>query len=585
MGWYDSFVPGSYKSWSPSRSVSSFFDNDYGSYYYGGYTSTISKESQFTRRMGKILNELTRTANLVVRGPDGEEGTSNFKVTFANEEQQCFISDRMSISPDLILSDKDSVAEGDKYYEGMDALTGRVILGAHIRKNSNGEQIRIYLASDNAPAKASFATFMEYNSYKSIAKDWAGFVPYLETHRSKTHATQEAIITIAPDKPAMSQLGRFVATANYNLVNEDKTVKTGDAVIDQLIEEYVSRLGPTMGECESAVNWLKTKLINDEEEKPKKKSVENPYGTMEGSPTHDPDLLSNTLDTLNPELSKLDASTGEIEDRNWTTKEEKIPAIKNAEVLLYNLLVSQNKRTITVIQNSFQFQENVAAMHTRGLTLGDIDDNALHKVRYDRRTIYERKDVVKAQEHLVGILIDQSGSMRGGRIADARKVAILIYEALKDIEGIQSLIMGHTAQEDDHDEVTMIPYVVPEKDNHCALITAKARLQNIDGIAIKHMAKRMGKVSVGGRKLMLIISDGCPGGYGYGGLSAIEHTSNQVNIARKQGIEVFGIGIENAFDSDTGENLYGKRNFVVLSDTSSSLRVMAAKLKQFLAKF
>jgi len=64
-------------------------------------------------------------------------------------------------------------------------------------------------------------------------------------------------------------------------------------------------------------------------------------------------------------------------------------------------------------------------------------------------------------------------------------------------------------------------------------------LQNIDGIAIKHMAKRMSNVPVGGRKLMLVISDGCPGGYGYGGFSAIEHTSNQVNLARKQGVESF----------------------------------------------
>lgn len=584
MGWYDSYVPGVYKSWSPSRSVSSFFDNDYGSYY-GGYSSSLSKENQFNRRMAKILNELSRTANLVVRGPDGEEGTSNFKVKFASQGEQEFISDRMTISPDLILSDTETVADGDKYYEGMDALTGRVILGAHIRKNSNNEQIYQYLASDNKPAKASFATFLEYNSYKSIAKDWAGFVPYLETHRSKTHATQEAIIAISPDKAAMSQLGRFVAVANYNLVNEDKVVKTGDATIDELIEGYVSRLGPTMGECESAVAWLKTKLINDEEESPKKKKPEADYGSMEGSPTHDSDLLARELETLNPELSKLDASTGEIVDTNWKIKEEKIPVLTTANKNSYQELVNRHRKTITVIKNSFQFQENVAAMHTRGLTLGDIDDNALHKVRYDRRTIYERKDVVKAQEHLVGILIDQSGSMRGGRITDARTVAILIYEALKDIEGIQSLIMGHTAQEDDHEEVTMIPYVVPEKDNHCALITARARLQNIDGIAIKHMAKRMSNVPVGGRKLMLVISDGCPGGYGYGGFSAIEHTSNQVNLARKQGVEVFGIGIENAFDADTGENLYGKRNFVVLSDTSSSLRVMAAKLKQFLAKF
>lgn len=584
MGWYDSYVPGVYKSWSPSRSVSSFFDNDYGSYY-GGYTSSLSKENQFNRRMAKILNELSRTANLVVRGPDGEEGTSNFKVKFASQGEQEFISDRMTISPDLILSDTETVADGDKYYEGMDALTGRVILGAHIRKNSNNEQIYQYLASDNKPAKASFATFLEYNSYKSIAKDWAGFVPYLETHRSKTHATQEAIIAISPDKAAMSQLGRFVAVANYNLVNEDKVVKTGDATIDELIEGYVSRLGPTMGECESAVAWLKTKLINDEEESPKKKKPEADYGSMEGSPTHDSDLLARELETLNPELSKLDASTGEIVDTNWKIKEEKIPVLTTANKNSYQELVNRHRKTITVIKNSFQFQENVAAMHTRGLTLGDIDDNALHKVRYDRRTIYERKDVVKAQEHLVGILIDQSGSMRGGRITDARTVAILIYEALKDIEGIQSLIMGHTAQEDDHEEVTMIPYVVPEKDNHCALITARARLQNIDGIAIKHMAKRMSNVPVGGRKLMLVISDGCPGGYGYGGFSAIEHTSNQVNLARKQGVEVFGIGIENAFDADTGESLYGKRNFVVLSDTSSSLRVMSAKLKQFLAKF
>jgi uncharacterized protein YegL len=587
MGWYDKILP---SSWSPSRNVSNFF-GDFDERW-SSRSFSLNKDTEFRSKMSKILNELTRTANMITGKDD-----VFFKVSFASGYESGISKQSMTISPDMVIAGDKKVVDGDEYFNAMDALNGRVILGAHIRRNTDGAEFLAFSNSTNASSKKTFSCFLEHEAYNDIKDEWSGFVPYLETHRTATHANKYVVKESVPTKCVDKQEANFILLANYNMMNPDEEVKTGDAKIDSIIETFNSKVGPTFAECDNAVAWLKDQLekTSSEDEKEKEKaSGKDKEGKPDGSPSGvksagDVDLLSNHLKTEDGSIADLvgSISDGSSLSIQFKVKEEKIKQefIDRAKPK-YAEVVTKHRKEIKSISDCFHFQETVQVLHNRGLRTGDLDENALWKLRIDPQHIFEKKDVTKASETCVGILLDQSGSMRGEKIVEARETTIVLYESLRQLSGIKCVIMGHTAQENhrQHDLVTMIPYVTPESNNCYALALATSRLQNIDGIAIKHLAERISKVPVNGKKLMFVISDGCPAGDDYFGDEANEHTSTCIKNARKQGINVFGIGISDAYNESMGDRLYGKGNYVVLQDVKTSLKVMVNKLKQFLAK-
>jgi hypothetical protein len=594
MGWYDKILP---SSWSPSRNVSNFF-GDFDERW-SSKSFSVNKDTEFRSKMSKILNELTRSANMITGKDD-----VFFKVSFASGYESGISKQSMTISPDMLIAGNKKVVDGDEYFNAMDALNGRVILGAHIRRNTDGAEFLAFSnPSNNASAKKTFSCFLEHEAYNDIKEEWSGFVPYLETHRTATHANKDVVKKSVPTKCVDKQESNFILLANYNMMNPDDEIKTGDANIDSIIETFNSKVGPTFAECDAAVVWLQSQLektpSEDEKEKDSGKDEKEKHkssgGFSSGRPIDDDgqsagdvDLLSNFLKTEDGSISDLvgSISDGSSLSVQFKVKEEKIkPEFIQMAKPFYAEIVKKHRKEIKSISDCFHFQETVQVLHNRGLRTGDLDENALWKLRIDPQHIFEKKDVTKASETCVGILLDQSGSM-AERITEARETTIVIYESLRQLSGIKCVIMGHTAQENhrQHDLVTMIPYVTPESNNCFALALARARLQNIDGIAIKHLAERMNKVPVNGKKLMFVISDGSPAGDDYFGDEANEHTSTCIKNARKQGVNVFGIGICNAYNESTGDRLYGKGNYVILHDVRTSLKIMVNKLKQFLAK-
>jgi nitric oxide reductase activation protein len=145
------------------------------------------------------------------------------------------------------------------------------------------------------------------------------------------------------------------------------------------------------------------------------------------------------------------------------------------------------------------------------------------------------------------------------------------------------MVYGHTAQEENQHECTMIEYKTDLVDNSHLLGGASSRCQNLDGVAINFMGQAMDKVHVSGKKFLIIISDGSPNGYFYGGSSSQKHTFKACKTARSKGIKVFGIGICNAFSPAIGNALYGNGNFVVIDNTLDSLKIMTNQLKKFTA--
>lgn len=627
MSWYTSWTPSDSKSriddsWSPSRSVSSFFNFGDVSYV----PTTYSTGDKTKEELSSILAELNRSANMLSNASaDGVE--QNIRVRYVKKsgddgkpKVEGFDAKNFVITPDLMLDSSGTIISGDSYYNNLDALHGRVILGTQIRKNITKADFDLFASSDDIHAKQTYQSLQEAIAYNQISQDWVGFQPYLKKHSEITHSKKSEFAV--PQELTADEFESIINAANFNMLNPDDPIVSPNDEVNNIVNEFNEKLGTNWQSAIDTVNWLK-ELLNvkpppaagsgageDDDEDEGDDEGEDAGGDGDGgsdSEKSDPksidadgrpkpmdaELLSDKPieskkdygDLTGTEADMLEINDLRVRERDAKWMAERYNRTAKTAEENYKHFVKQNASKIKEIEKCFLFQENVCSVYSHGLPSGELDEHAFAKIcRGDYEGIYERKDTPKQSKYCLGILLDQSGSMRSGRIVQARQVVMLLLEGLKAYTSITPIVYGHSGQESSHRDVDLLPYVSIKDNNRHFLSVAPALLQNIDGMAINHVAKQMKKVPDIDRSFMLVISDGQPEGYGYSGSAARRHTRRAVDAAAKAGIKVFGIGICGAFDDETGKGLYGAGNFVVINDVEGSLKVMTKKLKSFLSQ-
>jgi cobalamin biosynthesis protein CobT len=251
------------------------------------------------------------------------------------------------------------------------------------------------------------------------------------------------------------------------------------------------------------------------------------------------------------------------------------------------------RREIAVVRSALSFLAVSMGAPSYGHQTGEVDDASLFKLRLDDDRIMQQSDSMSAPTIAVCVLIDESGSMwaqtRSGRarVHVARDVALTLVEGLKEVPGMSVSIYGHSAEMYDGKGekqygVLLYRYYTPSMPHAEKLIHAEARSQNLDGFAIQHAANLFAvEHRFSERKIMFVVSDGYPAGHGYGGSLARGHMKRVSDSCQNQlGVEVYGIGIDNAYEERKGSEMYGQGNSVTLKDVSSSLGVMVRFLRQ-----
>lgn len=221
---------------------------------------------------------------------------------------------------------------------------------------------------------------------------------------------------------------------------------------------------------------------------------------------------------------------------------------------------SKNKSAIERIRNALQFQSGKRTVETHGLRSGDLDEGSLHKLSYDCEHIWSQKTMSKLPDVAVGILVDQSGSMSGGKIEQARELCITLAEAIRRITGVRLYVYGHTANMGGVDLTIYEHYTPAMGADMTRLGGITAHCNNYDGYAIKDVAKRLAE-DPAKRKYLFVIADGLPAGAGYGGETAAKHVTSVCKFTRdrlKIGTYAFAVGVsghyQQMFKRQYGEN-------------------------------
>ena len=185
----------------------------------------------------------------------------------------------------------------------------------------------------------------------------------------------------------------------------------------------------------------------------------------------------------------------------------------------------------------------------RSMRSGRLDTNKIAEAKQGVPTIYERIGNIKTDKICVTVLIDESGSMNGGRKIDkAQQAAIFINEVFGTVPNVELFIYGHTA--DLKDTETNINVYREPGHTSCkwSLGSVRARNQNRDGHAILGVAKRVRKHTQN-PGIMLVLSDGAPCAHHYDGQEGVKDTRRKVTEAQKMGFQVIQIAIEEHVDS------------------------------------
>jgi len=215
---------------------------------------------------------------------------------------------------------------------------------------------------------------------------------------------------------------------------------------------------------------------------------------------------------------------------------------------------------------------------------GRISTKRLHKYRHSQN-IFKTEMLRKKHTAAVSIIIDCSGSMKGGKIATARRAALVIGEMMHQGK-INFTLNGFTVPFSDEFDFgcytrhsNLIHYRFGSSNDwdmskHAVLNgDLNFGLQdNDDGESLRHFAAEI-KEAKEERKIMIVLSDGEPA-------SRAQYANQDMDLRkvikeiRQSGIEIYSIGL-----GHNSASYYGAANSVNLSARASDTDIVTALTK------
>lgn len=178
------------------------------------------------------------------------------------------------------------------------------------------------------------------------------------------------------------------------------------------------------------------------------------------------------------------------------------------------------------------------------LTSGNLDEDEIYSLNHNRAIFTEEEDAPGYSMDLC-ILIDESGSMRGGnKIHQAKVAGLALALALQNNACINLYVYGHTADHKSEEHVSLFRYLDPKEraSDINTLFSVKARSNNADGYAIAKMGEILKRGS-SKTKVLIVVSDGQPAAGCYG--DGIGHTREMVTMLEKKDVFVVQICVDN----------------------------------------
>jgi hypothetical protein len=248
------------------------------------------------------------------------------------------------------------------------------------------------------------------------------------------------------------------------------------------------------------------------------------------------------------------------------------------------------KTGVDAVRGQINRMRNVFRLRlgTRKYSENELVEGRLHRRRIGHAAVtdrvFQRKYTKVDRGISICLLLDESGSMGhvynltadgGNRAEVALKVAILIAESLKKVPGVELEIYSY-ASCGTSDQDCLIKYLYGKCNPNTASIAGyREGAQNYDHMAIKTAGDLFVENTTNDNRLMIVLSDGAPCGYMYGGRAANAATRKEVEKLEKRGIYVLNVAIESFASESMFKNVI---RFLDLPDLTRRMRQLITRI-------
>lgn len=416
---------------------------------------------------------------------------------------------------------------------------------------------------------------------KRFADRFPGYTRFIQ--KFKDHAFDEKYTPLDPSAPKSHRLletvTKMIRYPKHVTQEELDEFKDPLEQIEKVFKKYKG-IPDTFAEVDSMARVLSKIVIMEEDDKPEEPEGsdgegEGEEGESEGkskSKKPDPEAKAALEEAakkmmesmLNPTTPSDDSSTSDdaLEDFKEAMTEERprhnfeddglnedggaivFKFAKEDKTQYVKIREKLDMAKAGTLKNLFKRKSKDLSFVMKSMKSGRLDTNKLAEAAQNVSTIYERMGTVKTDKICVGVIVDESGSMSGCRIAKAKEAAIFVNEVFGKQADVELFVYGHTADLDRGGSTEITIYKEPGKAmSQYALGSVCAKANNRDGAAIYACARRI-RGFTKNQGIILVMSDGQPAASNYSGKKGVEDTKKKVQMSEKLGFQVVQIAID-----------------------------------------
>lgn len=193
--------------------------------------------------------------------------------------------------------------------------------------------------------------------------------------------------------------------------------------------------------------------------------------------------------------------------------------------------------------------------------------------RPDKKIFINKQVEENIGQLAVTLLVDLSGSMYGKRLHYAKLGAIQLVEFCQRIN-VPISVYGHN----DNGNLYIYNFLNfnSPKNKKYSLMNMRAGGCNRDGLAVKFCCEQLSKREE--KKMFVIISDGQPSSYGYGGFTAENDIHSIMKEYQKKGFIFVSASIGS--DRENIRRIYGEKNVIDITDLSILPKTLTKVIKK-----
>lgn len=405
-------------------------------------------------------------------------------------------------------------------------------------------------------------------------KEFPGYVFYMDELRTQgTWLHKNSMADPANKSDYSDQMEYWNALTRYImykvltpelLPDFDKVRPTDSKFVDLMskVDEIVENKAYTFEEAyKQSVNLLKLYPEEQQKKQPSKGSgsCDQPMQGPEGS-DYNKELGEKITELIEALVKENDSKPQKREHEvDRVLRHEGNTPLTSITIHPIETKVFNDKIYREALEVSHSISRNLSFLDSRfnrvqetyELRSGELDESEIHALQFNKDIFFDEEEAPGYSMDL-GVLIDESGSMGGrDKIRQAQVAALALAIALRHNEHINLFVYGHTANDEDDEPISMFQYIDPieRQDNINGLFEVHARSNNADGYAIA----KMGEIVSSGKsnmKVLIVISDGQPAAYGYGGHSAEQHVREMVTRLEQKNMFVVQICVDDVRDSE-----------------------------------